>query len=1054
MRIVHISDIHIRNLKYHDDYRRVFENLYRKIEELKPDVVVNTGDTAHTKTQISPEFVEMASEHIRRVAALTDYHIILGNHDLNLMNSDRQDAVTPIVESIRDSRVHLHKKSGPVIIPRCDPAVTFWVFGIGDQENYPTPDQWEGLNDQRVNIGLFHGSIKNCLTDSNWRMTHTERELTIFDGLDYVLMGDIHKQQFMDSQQRIGYAGSLVQQNFGEEVNKGFLVWDIYGKDKHEVYPIHLDGARKFYTIKLNDDLSVPDVVLDQGGRLRVVPPRQLTLVEQKETERKVRKLFSPHDLIVLPAGSITTQTAKVGKKSVGIDNLRQATVQENLLREWLGRHDVPSNIVEMVIDLNRKYQVGFEQQDETARNVSWRLNSIVWSNMFNYGEDNAVDFDNIRGLTGIFAENSKGKSSFIDVIMEALFDKVTKGITKNLNMINDNKEVASIIADVMAEDHSYVIERKIERLKYGARKFDGNEKEWGKTTVDFSVVNDGAKESLNGDLRPSTERQIRQRLGNYDDFMLTSLTSQVNTLDIINCKETDRKKILYKFLDLDIFEAKQALAKEDSKEWYTKLGNLEDSGVREHLERYRARAAELTEEVESAQERVSLLEENLKVLNNQLLTLSSQKVKIEAGADISKIKSQRKDVTSQLKLLADDAQAREAVVKRLESRLSKLPSNIDLEPLREGYERFKEVSAQVGPASAASEKAARALDVHKRKLPLLNEVPCGDEYPGCKFLIDAFVSKNGIPGWQEKLDVLLGREAELQAELDRLEPVSQRYEDGQKATAERQQVESDLGAARLKLENVILKIKAQDEVRKKLDADLARLAQAELDLQKNRDLDEQISQVQSKKQEEERTEKKAREKLNSLLGEVGAQRGIISKLEEELATLEDVKARCTAYEQYIEAMGKDGIAYEILTQKLPLINEEINKILSGAADFNVVIEHDSDEQSIRLYLQYGDYRPRILELGGGAEKMLASIAIRVALLSISNLPKTNMFIVDEGFGKLDPKNMEAVGRMFDYLKTVFEHVIVISHIDSMKDMVDNILEITTDEEGYSHISI
>jgi DNA repair exonuclease SbcCD ATPase subunit len=64
------------------------------------------------------------------------------------------------------------------------------------------------------------------------------------------------------------------------------------------------------------------------------------------------------------------------------------------------------------------------------------------------------------------------------------------------------------------------------------------------------------------------------------------------------------------------------------------------------------------------------------------------------------------------------------------------------------------------------------------------------------------------------------------------------------------------------------------------------------------------------------------------------------------------------------------------------------------------------------------------------------------------------MFIVDEGFGKLDPKNMESVQRMFDYLKSIFDHIIVISHIDSMKDMVDNIIEITTDDEGYAHVSV
>ena len=155
-----------------------------------------------------------------------------------------------------------------------------------------------------------------------------------------------------------------------------------------------------------------------------------------------------------------------------------------------------------------------------------------------------------------------------------------------------------------------------------------------------------------------------------------------------------------------------------------------------------------------------------------------------------------------------------------------------------------------------------------------------------------------------------------------------------------------------------------------------------------------------------------------------------------------------------LDAMGKDGIALQVLTQKLPLINEEINKILSSACEFGVYIEYEPEDQSIRLYIQYGQYKSRLLELGSGAEKFIASVAIRSALLSISNLPRSNMFIIDEGFGKLDPQNLEAIQRIFDYLKSVFDHVIVISHTETMKDMVDNIIDITSDDEGYAHVEI
>jgi DNA repair exonuclease SbcCD ATPase subunit len=1057
LRIAHISDVHIRNLKFHSDYRRVFENLYKKLEELKPDLVVNTGDTAHTKTQISPEFVEMTSEHIRRVIEIAPYHIILGNHDLNLMNSDRQDAITPIVDSIGNDRVHLHKKSGLVEVQLKyeDDPFNLWVFGIGDSENYPTPEQWAKYK-ERINIGLFHGSISRCLTDSNWRMTHTEHDLTIFEGLDYVLMGDIHKQQFMDQEKRIGYAGSLVQQNFGEDINKGFLIWDIEDKVTHKVFPVFLSGSRKFYTVKLDEELKLPEIALEENARIRVSPPRQLTLVEQKEIERQVRKRYNPHDVITLSAGHVAMGQTQVGKKLIGTENLRQLAVQERLLRDWLKRHGIGEKHTELCLELNRKYQVSFEQEDETARNISWRLNAILWSNMFNYGENNVVDFNNIKGLTGIFAENSKGKSSFIDVIMEALYDKVTKNIGKNLHMINDNKDVASMVADITAEDKNYSIERKIDRVKYGKMKFNGDEKEWGKTSCDFYVTDpQGVKESLNADLRPGTERNIRQRLGNFEDFMLTSLTSQVNTMDIISCKETDRKKILYKFLDLDIFEQKGMKAKDDSREWYTKLGNLEDSGVQEHVSKYRSRAATISGEITVLEAELEQSKIQQKALNDQVMSLSSQKMKVDLHPEtLAQAQSKIKAADGSITLLREKIGKKQAELLDYETRLSKISEATNLEELKAASDRYLDVRNELQQVVSRREKAEQTLQLHKKKLPLLKEVPCGDQFPECKFLVDAFNSQKKIPSWEEELGIIKSEEATLRSEHQKVEPLSKQYTEELQKIQRRSSLVAEQKNGKLELENYRLKVKDFEAKKVSAQLEIDRAAEAQASLLRNQELDEQISQLVEEKEAEERSGSKMQGRLNELNHERGGQETILTKLEAELSILQDVKDRCTAFEHYVSAMGKDGIAYDILTQKLPVINEEINKILGNSADFGVVIEHDPEEQSIRLYLQYGEYKPRILELGGGAEKMLASVAIRTALLSISNLPKTNMFIIDEGFGKLDPKNLESVGRMFDYLRTVFEHVIVISHIESMKDMVDNIIEITTDEEGYSHIEV
>ena len=108
-RCAHISDTHIRNLKYHEEYRQVFKEIYDSLIQEQPDYIVHTGDLAHTKTQLSPEYFEMASNFLKSLADIAPTIVILGNHDGNLKNGDRQDAITPIVEALKHPNLTLLK---------------------------------------------------------------------------------------------------------------------------------------------------------------------------------------------------------------------------------------------------------------------------------------------------------------------------------------------------------------------------------------------------------------------------------------------------------------------------------------------------------------------------------------------------------------------------------------------------------------------------------------------------------------------------------------------------------------------------------------------------------------------------------------------------------------------------------------------------------------------------------------------------------------------------------------------------------------------------------
>ena len=141
------------------------------------------------------------------------------------------------------------------------------------------------------------------------------------------------------------------------------------------------------------------------------------------------------------------------------------------------------------------------------------------------------------------------------------------------------------------------------------------------------------------------------------------------------------------------------------------------------------------------------------------------------------------------------------------------------------------------------------------------------------------------------------------------------------------------------------------------------------------------------------------------------------------------------------KALSKDGIPLNIVRKRLPIINAELSNILQSPTGFTLELESDEETNDMEIYLNYGDSR-RIIECGSGMEKMMSSIAMRAALTNVSSLPKSDVFIVDEGFGALDGKNLESCTALLRELTKYFKSIIIISHVDGIKDAVDNIIEI------------
>ena len=166
----------------------------------------------------------------------------------------------------------------------------------------------------------------------------------------------------------------------------------------------------------------------------------------------------------------------------------------------------------------------------------------------------------------------------------------------------------------------------------------------------------------------------------------------------------------------------------------------------------------------------------------------------------------------------------------------------------------------------------------------------------------------------------------------------------------------------------------------------------------------------------------------------------------DKVADLED---KYEAYQYYLDAVKRDGVPYDLITKALPTIEGEVNNILSQLVDFSMTFEMDG--KNINNYIVYDD-NIWPLELSSGMEKFISSLAIRVGLINVSSLPRSNFLAIDEGFGTMDSDNLNSIYNLFQYLKSQFQFALIVSHIDSMRDTVDTLLEVKK-ENGFSNIN-
>lgn len=1045
MRFAHIADTHIRNLKYHFEYREVFSQLYKSLKEEKVDYIVHCGDIAHTKTQISPEFVDMCREFFENLAAIAPTYIILGNHDGNLRNDSRQDAITPIVKAINNPNLILLRNAGET---KLDDKFCLNVLSVFDEENWTQP-----TNPELVNIALYHGAIDKSKTDQNWTLGG-DHSIEIFDDFDFAFLGDIHKTQKLDREGRIWYAGSTVQQNFGESLDKGYLLWDIENKDNFANRLITFNNPKPFVTLELTKAGNLPRKKPPEGARLRIVSDENVTLDKVRKAVDIVKYRYKPESVTYLnrAAGKQITVQAPEGLKK---QDLRDLKTQELLMEEYLKEYEVSDEVMTKVYELNKKYNTQIEEGEDVLRNVHWSLQSLDWDNLFNYGEGNSIDFTKLEGIVGIFGKNYSGKSSIVDTLLYSLYNSTSKSIRKNLNIINQNRAECRAAATIKIDDNEYVVERTSQKY---TKRLKGVETLEASTDLEFYMKDlAGNLEGLNGTSRQDTDKNVRKYFGTLNDFLMTSMASQLDSLSFINEGSTKRKEFLAKFLDLQIFDKKFKLAKEDSAMTKAALRRLEGTDFETQIGEVKRDITKSELGIESnkamCQEIRGTIEEVNRELTEVILKIESVPTEvIDPVYTAAQIENKQKvilDTNAKKAQAIEELKLSEEKYEKIEKFVKDFDIALYLEKKELISEGRREVEDLLAKLSVEEEQMKRGL----KKQSLLKEVPCGSEYASCKFIKDAHkasgliqVTEKGIQSLNKEIEYLNNK---IQShDPDTVEDYIQRYN----LVLEKRNVLATSIA-----NNKLLIEKADNRLFKE-QVELQELQSKSFEYEENKDAIENLKgllSLKKSKQESisnyEQTLGECENRIMSLHKRHGSLEQKLLHLEESLAEYESLKDDFAAYHLLMTCCHPNGVSYEIIKERLPYINQEIAKILTNIVDFEVFITNADDKLDILIKHPKHDARP--LEMGSGAEKTIASMAIRLAFLTVSSLPKSDLFILDEPGTALDEENMEGFVRILDMVKGYFKTVILISHLDSLKDCVDMQINIER-RDGFAHVSI
>lgn len=1031
--IFHISDIHIRLYRRSREYKSVLHNLVQIINQYKTEqsIIVITGDIFHSKIELSPESITMAHLFLDTLSDILPTIIIAGNHDANLSNENRLDSLTPIVNLINKENLIYYRDTGWYKYDN----LNFWVSSVFDErlpEEYPK----EGKK-----ILLYHGCVNNVKVN-NIEMS-SRYFIKDFKKFDYVLLGDIHKTEQLSEKPLTAYAGSLMQLNFGQEVEKhGLLLWNL--------------DQNKYNHLTVENDFAFYNVIV-QNGQIAEIPPihakhprikikyYNTSTAQLKDIQKQLRETYDVQELMLVRINE--ELEVKSSTFEYSLENLDNVQYQETLIKDYIQHSELSlkDGQLQSILQLNKEVNSQLKRKTDKKLTNLWSVEKLEFDNFFSYGQGNEIDFTAHKGIIGITGENRAGKSSLIDIILFMLYDKTSR-TGKALSILNHQKSNLWGRLTLSINGRRYVIEKqgKVNKKRDAIPikcKF-------------YNVDENGQEVDLSGTERASTNAIISQYVGEYDDAISTFFSTQGNSNTFIQMTSANRKTQLNSLLNLTIFDEcyNEALNKSKIVKHY--LTNTKINEIETKLNQAKDENKEIKKNNKEREQNLNQITQDLKDKQKKLKDLLQQKrIELEIDVDIDELNSKIERLTKSIESDKQQLGSIDKVGKQEQiDEIEGIMGLVDIETKRKRKRALQDDRDAQNKISMELSKLQVRIKEQDKKLALLDRVQWDEDCSYCMnnpLTLDAIESKKQLKTLEIRRKELKEKIDSYNSSIEQLKTVNKEIE---LYDTEIIPIYNRLNREYSELDSreslVSKRISSNESTLITLEQQKKEYLDNEQTILQNKRLHQKIEELQS---QIDILEIKEKQLSNIIVKDkilLSANNQIVKHNSVQMKEYGNYMEEFDILQKYKVIMGRSGLQYYITSNIVTVLEGEMNKVLEILANFSV--EFIMSGKSLDLNIVYSD-KSYPVETCSGFQKFIISLALRHTLSMITNKSKARMFVIDEGFGALDSENISSFDKVFEFISDKYDTLLVISHLQVMRSMFEDNIQIQY-KDGISKI--